>query len=551
MPSKLLIEVEGRKYSDGTDETFYYSDSGSIFNDVYYQPLIAGGVLFSHSVDDEADGISVKLINDSKLDELRDYAFSGRTVRCYISRTEIVDDFYLIFTGTIESLIVGKVSVDIKAKSHYMAFDVISNPGVFTGVAGDLEGDISLEGVVKPRLFGKCFNIKPTYIDPQNLILGISWKLDETRDNITAISEVRDGGVPLGLAASYAGSINGNFATAAGLMAAMPQAGMYVTCLAESLIKLGSKPVYAITCDAEQHAKTYKDFIALAINETAVVSFFIDGIIPGYQIGHYITAKTSYMALNAYFKNGLDIYSWFDALGHLVLSTVDRAGVPLVTFVDDTKVPLKPSEIPMFRSAVLGRDKPPDNVDVEYQRNYTVQGDGQVAGSIDENKKVRYDKGVLLSSVSIPDPFGLYPIKYDVIVSTALYNKSDADILKVLWTKVRSEVIDRFSVTVPILYKTKDYILGIVSSAVKPLSLAGCITVDSTLVSVDSDKFSSDRTDKDCHYAFKNDSLSVGDLVAITSSRFKLKNTPFVIDKLVVNSREMSCTYSLSGTRTI
>ena len=67
MPAKLLIEIKGKKYSDGTEKTFYYSNSGITYNDIDYLPLIYGGILFSHSIDNENDGISVKLINNSKL----------------------------------------------------------------------------------------------------------------------------------------------------------------------------------------------------------------------------------------------------------------------------------------------------------------------------------------------------------------------------------------------------------------------------------------------------------------------------------------------------
>lgn len=549
MPSKILIEMQGRHYKTGIDKTFYFSDSGVTYLGINYLPLIYGGVLFSHSFDAAADGISVKLIN-SGLDYLREYAFSGRYIKCFISREETKDKFYLIFTGTIEMLLVENVSVGISAKSHYLAFDTIANPTVFTGVITDFEGGPELEGTVKPRLFGKCFNIKPVYVDAPNLTLGISWKKDGTRDSLTAITEVRDGGLVLGIMSHAPGSTGGDFPNAASLQAYHPNSGHYAICTAEGLVKLGSVPEYAITVDAEQSANTYEKFITLAVAETTVSKYEVDGTVSVYTIGHYITAKTSYTQLDAYLKTGLDIYNWFDAKGTLVISELNRAGTPVITFVDDDKLPLKLNEIPIYRARALGRDKPPDNIDIEYQRNYHVQSDGQVAGGVDEDKKVRYEKAVLLSSTNIPDPFDLYPIKKDVIVPTAVQTKTDADLLKAKWVGFRSDVIDLFSITVPILTNTSRYILGIVPIFHKGAA-GDCITFDSTHKTFDSTRFTFDRTDAGCSIAFGKGSLNVGDLIAITSKRFNLTDAHFVIDKIVINSREMSCTYNLSGRRNL
>jgi len=50
MPSKIIIEIIGRKYSDGIDKEFYFSDSEVTYNSTSYVPVITSGVLFSHSI---------------------------------------------------------------------------------------------------------------------------------------------------------------------------------------------------------------------------------------------------------------------------------------------------------------------------------------------------------------------------------------------------------------------------------------------------------------------------------------------------------------------
>jgi len=429
-------------------------------------------------------------------------------IKCFISRTEGNDLFHLIFTGTIERLLVGNTTVDIKAKSHYLDLEIIANPNVFTGVVADLEG--SMVGIVKPRLFGKCFNIKPIYVDGPNLILGISWKQDGTRDSLDHITEV-------------------DFSDATSLQAYNPISSHYVTCLSEGLIKLGSMPIYTITVDAEQSANTYEKFIALLVSETTIPRYYIDGSIPIYTLGHYITAKTSYSQLDAYFKMGLDIYSWFSATAELIISTLNRAGTPVITFVDDDKLPLKLNEIPIFLGRVIGRNKPPYNIDIEYEKNYHIQSGGDLTGEteMDADKRTRFETRVLLSSEQIPDPFDLFPIKEDIIISTAVQNKADADLLRSNWVDIRRNVMDLFSITVPILSSTSEHVLGIVPRFI-PLGASSCVTFDSSHYTFDSTIFTFDRTDTDCHFAFGASSIHIG-----------------------VNSREMSCTYELSGTRLI
>lgn len=110
------------------------------------------------------------------------------------------------------------------------------------GGTGGADGDATLAGILKPYAVGYVFNLTPVMINATALIGQVS------RSSVAAISAIYDGRAPLTPGADYP--------TYPALAAAAAAPGSYATCLAQGLYRLGSTPVYGITCDVVGDADT-------------------------------------------------------------------------------------------------------------------------------------------------------------------------------------------------------------------------------------------------------------------------------------------------------
>lgn len=544
--SKLIVEIVGKKYSDGTSHTIGFSDVGvttkvgAATSFSYYPPVITNGVLFEQKIDNYNDGISIQLINDGSLDYLRNYAFNGHSVKLYISNEQKKTGlFFLIFTGTIDSLLVQNKKVNIVAKSHFEAFDEYCNPEVFTGVDTDFEGDTSIEGNIKPRIFGNCLNISPVSVYPTKLMFGITWDKDGDREAVTSITNVRDGGVAL--------SFDANYTTAVLLRDATIAADSYSTCLAEGLIRLNDESVFGITCDVTHATNTYEDYISLVADETDITGYVVDGTIPSYTIGTYVTSKQKYTQVNATMREGLDIYEWFDALGNVVIFSMDRTGSSLVEFVDDNAI-LKSNQLPMFNIEAVKTDIPPNLIEIGYGRNFTIQKPGSLAGSVTQDKKDLYGEEYLFSTIDVTQSYAYWPVQDTVSFNTSVESSTNAGTLATLWEGILGEMRDEFEIECPILYSRAGFILGVLPAYAS--FSEDCVTHDSGTIKYDSNVFTMDRGYDGCSIIGTNISLKQGDLVTVTSSRFNLTSQKMNIVKIKINTKKMTVIYGLSGIRT-
>ena len=105
------------------------------------------------------------------------------------------------------------------------------------GGTGGIDGDTTLAGRLKPYCVGYVFNVTPVTINAALLIGQVS------RSSVSAITAVYDGRAALSAGADYA--------TYALLAAATVAGGTYATCLAYGLFRVGAAPVYGITADVQ------------------------------------------------------------------------------------------------------------------------------------------------------------------------------------------------------------------------------------------------------------------------------------------------------------
>ena len=103
------------------------------------------------------------------------------------------------------------------------------------GGTGGADGDATLAGRIKPYCVGSAFNIPPLQIGATGLVYQVSCS------SVLGIDTVKDGGAPL--------TFDADHATYDLLAAATVAPGIYATCLAHGLFRLGSAPVYLVTAD--------------------------------------------------------------------------------------------------------------------------------------------------------------------------------------------------------------------------------------------------------------------------------------------------------------
>lgn len=124
--------------------------------------------------------------------------------------------------------------LSIRGQIHLLNWPLQRN--LYSGAGGG-NGDIDLANLPRPLCFGYSENVTPVLVSALDLLFQVN------DGPIEAIADVYDGAVLL--------TAGANHASLSLLMAATPASGHYDTCLAEGYFRLGSNPVYDVTCDVE------------------------------------------------------------------------------------------------------------------------------------------------------------------------------------------------------------------------------------------------------------------------------------------------------------
>ena len=542
---RIAVRILGYNLNTDTIDTFRYSNAGFtkiIGADIipaYYEPYLGDSILIKQDVADDA--ISVRLNNNGTLDSLLNYTFKDYEIKVYMSihNSPNNEKFYPLFSGKINTLDVKFNTVEIKAKSNFTSLDEDINHEVFTGVSTDFEGETELAGKNKPRLIGSAFNITPYLLKSNTLIYGFNWSKSGTRDSSIEISSIRDGGSPLTL--ELAGGSAGDFATTALMDAFSPPPGKYVTCIAESTVKLGSSPVYGVTLDADNGTNTYTGWIQLIATEANLAGYVIQSA-PNYKIGVWLEGLTTYIQANEQLSENLDLYMWFDSEAKLNVSTLGKDN-PLnpVNFIESGLELTNDNDIPYFDIERVSYELPIKKAIVKFNKNYTTQSQSDLAGLVTEGDKEPYKEEYLstsLENIISPDP---YPLDNTEEHDTSIQLEADAITELARWLSLRDSIVDYINITVPILDYNSYAIIGVIASG---STLYLNVSVTDTLVSSSTVLVSDSNTT----YS-EQDSLILGGLVTITGTRFNYSETNFFITKIEINTRTMMATYTLRGER--
>lgn len=383
----------------GTLNTFYASDSVFITSPsdtpagiAFIPSMMDPGSLGLHVFSDGRTGGGTSLETgemilanaDGQYDSWLNYSFDGRPITIYQGNdgAAFPSGFTKLFTGTIDGVEFDweKVIVRLRDKQY-----IFSLPLLTTKYAGSNSLPNGLEGTpndikdkVKPRVYGKVFNITPSFVNTSKLTYQVS------DGAVNTISAVYDKGLAL--------TVGADFANSTLLQAAIPAAGAFITCIAEGYFRLGSSPAGTITADVTQGAAAGNRTVAQIVKSIGLSAGLSAGEISSADVtamdtansnvvGVYVNDETVFQDVIDQLLNSIGAYCGFDSTGVLRMGILTTpSGTPVVTLQEfDAK-------------GQIDRIKPKDNgipvyrVKLNHTKIYTVQST-DLAGAITDATK--------------------------------------------------------------------------------------------------------------------------------------------------------------------
>lgn len=258
-----LVEVEAGIDAAGTKKTLRFGNRGYTTEptdtppNTTYLPNIAkdgtGSINRELFSGDRTYGSSrvgfgeILLVNtDGHLDDLLNFSFSNRPIT--VKTGDLEDPFSTLQTvlkATMSQVELSRTRVSIGIKDRQYELDQQHQTVVFAGnnvLPNGLEGLADLEGKPKPYLLGRVFNIAPPLVNTSRLIYQVN------DGAINSLPAVYDGGFAL--------TAGANYSSQADMEANAPAVGQYRVWLAGGYFRLGSSPVFEITCDAVAGSNT-------------------------------------------------------------------------------------------------------------------------------------------------------------------------------------------------------------------------------------------------------------------------------------------------------
>ena len=438
MSTIYLIEVTVTAQTVGAAEEVYrYATAGytTLPTDTpantYYEPrvqqpglvrrdLFSGGTAFGQT---QVGYGEVTLANsDGGLDFLMGKAF-GRSLRILVGeQAAAYSAFTLVLQATVEQAEVTAKSVTLRVKDNQ---EKLSNPLPLPVFAGDnvlpngAEGTVDdLKGQRKPKLYGKVFNVSPPMVNSSLLTFQVN-------SGPAAVSAVYDKAVALDFHADYA--------SLAALEAATVPSGEYSTCSTLGLFRLGSSHVGTVTCDATTGSEYLADILGAIATDAGVTMSSADitalrvansalGGVYFQDSGTEANSGTTALQLLDEVAQSLGAWYGFDQAGVLRCSrVVTPTGTPAAEFGPSNIITLEQvtasdelSGLPTWKVSVL------------WKKFYTVQQDGDIAGSVTIARRGELAQEYRTAVATDTDTQSIYPNARELTRTTALISESDA-----------------------------------------------------------------------------------------------------------------------------
>lgn len=326
----------------------------------------------------------------STVSVLRGFALKGLPTAGGKERVQALSSFALVFTATAGEWSLERDFLRLKIDDLSSRLQNRLQAQTYSG-AGGAAGTSDLTGRTYPTCFGKCLNVPAQLVEPSLLIYQVHG------NSIEAIDAVYDAGVEVPFVGSP--SSGSDYASYAALAAASVPAGVYSTCLAAGLFRLGTTPAGTVTADVRgdnapvASPSNYVDTHA-GVMERMLVSY--GGLATSdLDTDSFDTLDTDQPAQMGIFFPAGDVSTAADAIAQVAESCgafagdrsgafrVQRLEAPITaqhwSFDDRTIVDIE-REVPAY-------GVPWSSWGVGYGRNWTVQGSGDLASGVSQSRR--------------------------------------------------------------------------------------------------------------------------------------------------------------------
>ncbi|WP_454884003.1 hypothetical protein [Sphingomonas oryzagri] len=275
------------------------------------------------------------------------------------------ESYEKIFEGSVSSITRDKITATIELLGPEALLDTPLLSLSYAGT-GDVEGDTTMEGNLKPRAFGECLSIAPVCIDQAYQIYQVNGYGPVAQLSIYVFAEALTQDQYLGDVADYAA-----------LAALTVDPGKFATCFAHGLFRLGAVPTKKLSADVVPTSSLTLDKI--------IPEMLAAAGIPSALIGD----------MSAVAGMGWSLYQTEDvSVGDAIRSAVQQAGCYLFAtpdgkwnvgnYFDDSKPPVTltrdRSSLPLVRSITeLNSAAPVYEVKIGYDKCWNVHDDDDVS----------------------------------------------------------------------------------------------------------------------------------------------------------------------------
>lgn len=322
-----------------------------------------------------------------------------------------IGSFVTLFNGRITGIGLSETEATLELQDPVLYAQNLYPTSVYTGLGG-AAGDADIEGVVKPVVLGRVWNMSPVLINAVALIY-------QAHDGaMSSVTGVFDGGVPLTFVANY-----GSYSA---LAAASLSGGQYATCLAEGLIRAGGTPVYALTAHVDGSnlaGNAIRSIVTWLFNRLSTqLGLSIDAAslaaLPEWVAGWLWTEPFTLIEAISRFVGDGGCHWGADVNGVvrvLHLQPPDAGSVAVAYDMHDI-LEIERTALPAGHEGVHQRRQ------VQYQRNWTVQDASSLAATANAPAWRQREWRTSLSSVSVTSRNAIDP---DVL-PTSLTAAADA-----------------------------------------------------------------------------------------------------------------------------
>lgn len=318
--------------------------------------------------------------NGTTLDAWLGYGFDGRAITIkQIVPGAPISSAVTLFRGSADQLVADNPVNELHLRLRDRLAD-LAKPLLTTRYAGTTittsptaEGNVDLKDQIKPRIWGRVFNVPATLVNAFDLIYQVS-------DSAVASIAALDAGVPLVNA--------GDYASVAALRSATVLPGRYATCLALGLFRPGAQPFKGVTADvvegataadrtAAQVARRMLLHFGVALADVPTASFAALDALNAAEVGIYLNGEETAVEVVSRVLNSIGAWISPDRLG---IFSVGRLGLPTGPAIEEFGEREFIGDLRRLAVDDDGKGIPAWRTTIRWGQVYQTQGDNDLVG---------------------------------------------------------------------------------------------------------------------------------------------------------------------------